>query len=165
MPEELMTFECVDCGREDQVPPDEKGNWPFVHPEPCASCNGERHVRPVPPSLDQEVDEHAIVSFAGNRFFNRKTGVVHSESNVNELVDVKPFHGPVATVKRGYGLTVNLGDYESARFDVGITVPCYMVDVDAADQWAEKWAEKRIAKEVQQIRGTKDKKPPKGPAF
>lgn len=32
---------------------------------------------------------------------------------------------PVATVSSGYGLTLNMGNFESARLDAGITLPCY----------------------------------------
>lgn len=170
MPENMVTVVCVDCGREDQVLPSNNSlSWMWVHPECCASCRGERHFKPVrldTCELVQELDEHSSVAFLNNRFYNTKTGVTHKESHTEKLVDVKPFNGPVAHIRRGYGLTLNLGDYEAARFDVSITVPCYMADVDAADQWAEKWAEKRISKEVQQIRGSKDKKSaPKRPEF
>jgi len=169
MPEKKLVVVCVDCGREDEVPVSPR--WQVIHPLPCPSCRGERHRKREGRELveifaDAEVEDQATMVFVNNRFWNRKTGAVRSERHTEELVGVEPFVGPVAYVKRGYGLTVNLGDYESARFDVSITVPCYMNDVNAADKWAEKWAEKRIAKEVQEIRGSTSKKPSKkGPAF
>jgi len=67
----------------------------------------------------------------------------------------------VAKVRRGYGLTLNLGNYESARCDVSIEVPCVLQDVGAADEWARAWVEKRVVQEVENVRGegSQDGKP------
>jgi len=94
--------------------------------------------------------EEATVARIDNRYVYRKgTGrEVHSD----EVVAVAVFDGPVARVRRGYGLTLNIGDYESARVDVSIEVPCYPEDVEAADDWASNFVEKRIEDEVAGVR-------------
>ena len=61
-------------------------------------------------------------------------------------------------VTRGYGLTLNLGNYESARFDVTITMPCYPEDVEACDEWCRAWAEERTKQEMASVRGSKGPK-------
>lgn len=53
-----------------------------------------------------------------------------------------------ARVKRSYGLTVNLGNYESARVEVGVEVPCYKEEVSEADAFAAQFCEERLEEEV-----------------
>jgi hypothetical protein len=107
---------------------------------------------------DVEGEDHAIVAMIDNRFvFKSET---QRETSSEEVVGILKFKGPVAKVRRGYGLTLNLSNYESARLDVGVEVPCYLQDVDAADEWARVWVEERVVKEVENVRGegsTKDK--------
>jgi hypothetical protein len=66
-------------------------------------------------------------------------------------------------VEIGYGLTLNIGNYESARIDVRISLPCYREETDDAFSFAKKWTEDRIQTEVKAIRqiasGTKSTTP------
>ena len=160
---------CRDCGRVDTETRESMKGRKVIHPEPCRSCRGDRKLALDTPmegevvvAVDDGTTEGSTVALVNNRFWNRKTGVVHSESHTEELVAVHLFRGPVALPRRGYGLTLNLGDYESARVDVGITVPCYLADVVAADQWASEWCSSRLTKEVREIRGNQTKKLPSG---
>jgi len=167
--EEKRVVVCRDCGRVDEVGVSSFEGRNVIHPLPCQSCRGERRMMAEVPlegevvvKVDDDTNESPTVALVNNRFFNRRTKVVHSESHTEELVAVHLFRGPVALIRRGYGLTLNLGDFESARLDVGITVPCYLADVEAADQWASEWCSVRLTKEVQEIRGNKAKKLPSG---
>jgi hypothetical protein len=102
--------------------------------------------------IDGEGDEaHAIIAMVENRFVYKKE--TQRETSSEEVVAIVQFEGPIAKVRRGYGLTLNLSNYESARVDVGIEVPCYLVDVDVADEWARKWVERRMVQEVENVRG------------
>ena len=96
-------------------------------------------------------NDHAIVAIIDNRFVFKKE--TQREQSTEEVVEILKFEGQVAKVKRGYGLTLNLSNYESARLDVHVEVPCYLADVDAADEWARQWVEKRVIKEVENVRG------------
>ena len=98
----------------------------------------------------QEQQEKAIIALIDNRF------VRGEEGSYEEVVEVVKFDTTPAIVKRGYGLTLNLGNYESARIDVSIEVPCYLEDVDKADAWARKWVEERVVQEVNGVRGNED---------
>lgn len=101
----------------------------------------------------QENEDGAVVALIDNRFvFKQET---QRETSSEEVVAVQKFEpgAAIAKVRRGYGLTLNLGNYESARCDVTIEVPCYLEDADAADEWARVWVEKRVVKEVENVRG------------
>jgi hypothetical protein len=102
---------------------------------------------------DRGGNDNAIVALIDNRFvFKSET---QREQSSEEIVAIVKFDkdDPVAKVRRGYGLTLNLSNYESARLDVSVEVPCVLQDVDAADEWARQWVEKRVIKEVENVRG------------
>jgi hypothetical protein len=88
---------------------------------------------------------HATVS--------RSFGKVGATSAENETLSVRTFLTAPATVDVGYGLTINLGNFESARVDVRVSVPCYREETDAAYEWAKGWVGKRLEEEVRGIRG------------
>lgn len=73
----------------------------------------------------------------------------------NLTLDVRTFVTEPAIITRGYGLTLNLGNYESARVDVGIRLPAYREEAEEADEFAKKWCEDRIKAEVDEVRGGK----------
>jgi len=70
----------------------------------------------------------------------------------NMTIDVRLFETDPAIITRGYGLTLNLGNYESARVDVGIKLPCYREETKEGDEFCKKWCEERIRQEVAEIR-------------
>lgn len=74
-----------------------------------------------------------------------------SNKVTEETVAVSKFDGPVARVTRGYGFTRNMGNFESARVEVRVEVPCYVEDIDAADAWAEAWVEARLSREMAEL--------------
>jgi len=49
------------------------------------------------------------------------------------------------------GLTKNLGDYESARMDVGVSVACLPEEVPEYFAKAKKWITGQLSKEVRKI--------------
>lgn len=81
----------------------------------------------------------------------------------DEELAVRTFITNPAMVEIGYGLTLNIGNYESARIDVRIALPCYVEETDQAFAFAKKWTEERIQTEVKEIRkiasGTKTNTP------
>lgn len=68
-----------------------------------------------------------------------------------DIVAVHKFETEPATVEVDYSLTMNLGNYESARISVSVTVPCYKEEIDEAYEFAQAWAEERLSKERDQI--------------
>lgn len=67
-------------------------------------------------------------------------------------IQTDPIDGPPAEVNIQFGLTINLGNYESARVDVGIRYPCDREKIAEAYKSAKEWCEKQIMEEVREIR-------------
>lgn len=66
-------------------------------------------------------------------------------------IPVRPFIGPAVYVRCQYGLTLNLGRYESARIDVSLSVPCYPAEVEETYQFVSKWVSERVLQERAEI--------------
>ena len=67
-----------------------------------------------------------------------------------------PVDEPPTVVEVSMGLTINLGNYESARLDVGIRIPCPAEESEAIFDKAKDWCEERVQTEVRAIRGKAD---------
>lgn len=68
----------------------------------------------------------------------------------------KPVDGPMATVTISRGLTLNMGNYESARVDETITMPCNAdpVEIEAVRQTLRNEIEGHIEAERVRLKGT-----------
>jgi hypothetical protein len=97
--------------------------------------------------------EYAGIARISGRFV--RSGKEEVVAETEEIIDPAVFTSAPAIVTRGYGLTLNLGNYESARFDVSLSMPCYPEDVDACDKWCAAWTEQRVQAEVSAVRGSK----------
>lgn len=73
-------------------------------------------------------------------------------------LEVRVFETEPAHVRAGYGLTLNLGNYESARCDAGVTLPCYVEEVDSAIEEAYRIAEEKVQAQVGGIRDGQKKR-------
>jgi hypothetical protein len=73
----------------------------------------------------------------------------------DEIIEVHKFVVEPARVGVGLGVTINMGNYESARIDVNVQVPCYVEEADAAYQWARNWAAKRVESESADVKASK----------
>ena len=85
--------------------------------------------------------------------FQKTEGV---PQNDEEVIAIHRFATEPARVEVNLGLTLNLGNYESAKLTVGVTVPCYKEETEGAFVWAREWIEKKIQTEVDSIRHKKD---------
>lgn len=60
------------------------------------------------------------------------------EEDETQTVEVRTFNDvPVATVNMVGALTKNLGNYDSAKVSVSVTVPTYLEEIDDAFQYAQ----------------------------
>jgi hypothetical protein len=84
----------------------------------------------------------------------KKGGHIVDDELDEEVIDVKAFPDNVepAKVYRSYSLTVNLGNYESAKVSVGVTVPCYLEEMEDADKYAADFCTKRVIEERNEIK-------------
>ena len=93
-----------------------------------------------------------VVQKAATATVSKVFGKIGIPEDKDETIDVRTFVTAPASVEIGYGLTLNIGNYESARVDVKVSVPCYREEVDDAYAFAKKWAEDRVKKEVSEVR-------------
>ncbi len=75
------------------------------------------------------------------------------ETQSEAQIEVRTFDTPHATVKAQYGLTLNLGNYESARVDAGIELPCYPEEIAEAFEQAWKLCQDEIQNQIKSLRG------------
>lgn len=84
-------------------------------------------------------------------------GEVTDTKAEDQKIDVRVFATEPAVVTLKYGLTLNFGNYEGCRLDVGLSLPCYLEERDAAYEEASRWVSERIEKERDEIRQHKQK--------
>lgn len=71
----------------------------------------------------------------------------------DRIIKIGVFKTEPAKVTVQKGLTINLGNYESARFTVGVELPCYVEEVEGLLVDLNKLVEERVKQEVLDIRG------------
>jgi len=76
------------------------------------------------------------------------------ESQSEQQIEVQAFaEGTVpARVKVSQGLTINMGNYESARIDAGVELPCYVEEVSDAFERAYAICGEQLQAQVSEIR-------------
>lgn len=64
--------------------------------------------------------------------------------------------GANATINVSSGITLNLGNYESLRIDVGITLPCKPTKKDVEDTYARciEWVEEKLAQQTAEVKNS-----------
>ena len=78
-------------------------------------------------------------------------GEGRSESGAEDVISVHKFETEPAKVTVDYALTINLGNFESAKIGVSVSVPCYVAEIDKAYEFAQAWAEERLSREREMI--------------
>lgn len=77
-----------------------------------------------------------------------------------ERLAVHRFVTAPATVGVDLGLTINTGNFESARISVSVMVPCYREEAESAYEWAKNWVEEKVKTEVADIQAMKKSNSP-----
>lgn len=80
---------------------------------------------------------------------------VEETSGDEDVIAVHQFVAEPAHVTVDYHLTMNLGNYESARIGVSVQVPCYAEEIDEAYTFAQSWVASRLEKEKSLVQGVK----------
>lgn len=70
-----------------------------------------------------------------------------------DVIAIHSFETEPAKVMVDYSLTMNLGNFESARISVSVQIPCYKEEIDEAFEFAAVWVEQRIKDERTKIKG------------
>lgn len=72
--------------------------------------------------------------------------------DTSEVVKEHVFDSTPAIVSIELGLTLNLGNYETAKISVGLQHPCAPSAIDSEFEKAKAWVEERVRKEALEIR-------------
>jgi len=77
------------------------------------------------------------------------------ESSTEEVVNkgVVMSANEMYKIEVGGGMTVNLGNFESARLDIRIVVPCAKSEIEDAYEWASDWVSGKIQESMKAIKG------------
>jgi hypothetical protein len=82
----------------------------------------------------------------------------NKEETESERIYVRPFETNPANISVKAGATVNLGNYESARVDIMLSIPCYVEEIDDIFPKAKEWVDKRLSFEYQELKALADSK-------
>lgn len=77
---------------------------------------------------------------------------VIDEKDEEEVISVHEFVTEPAVVELHKGLTMAMGNYQFARFDVGVRLPCYAEEVPEALAIVDAFVQDRMAGEAEDIR-------------
>lgn len=94
--------------------------------------------------------EYAGIAWINSRFVKNIAGKppeLLREELKTELLAVHKFETTPAIVRRGYDFRRNLGNFSTAQVVVGVSLPCYVEDLDQCDEFAQQWCESRIVRE------------------
>lgn len=114
----------------------------------------QRRMRPT----QARARENATKQETGRRITN--TEAYGSETTQEEPLDVRTFKPGVepAFVRVGAGKTLNMGNYESLRIDVSVTMPCLPSEVNATfEELSDLVAEKLLDEEAEWLGSAKQK--------
>jgi hypothetical protein len=73
---------------------------------------------------------------------------VGEAEQTDEVLEIHKFATQPANVQVEMGMTINLGNYESAKISVCLSVPCYKEEADAAFEYAKRWVEAKTLEEA-----------------
>jgi hypothetical protein len=103
-----------------------------------------------------EFDKHTAVPVSANGSVIKKNGKtekmvkeIHETVNPGVMIPEHLLHK--LTLEGSH--TVNLGNYESAKIGLMLTIPCTKDDLQEAFEWGLAWIGERIQKEVAQAKG------------
>jgi hypothetical protein len=105
------------------------------------------------PTQATEVAVAAQAQVTKQYVLKRKEGVPQVE---DQTLVVHRFITEPTRIDARVGITLNLGNFEFARIDVGVVVPCYKEEMDDAFVWARDWATERLKSEIDSVRNKSD---------
>lgn len=128
-----------------------------------ATTAADKHDKAVEEALEKarsagKTEGYEWVVMTKYRLLPDKSKEVTAENASDRLIQVGIFKTEPARVVVQKGLTVNLGNFESARFTVGFECPCYVEEAKDIEVILNDLVEARIQREVLDVRG-KDIRP------
>lgn len=91
----------------------------------------------------------AGLSSRSGKWFVERTipGLDEKERRKEGKIEVRPFVSAPASVSVSYGMTVNMGNFESARVDIFASLPCYPEEMGKAQEWVSKFVGEKVEAE------------------
>ncbi len=86
--------------------------------------------------------------------------VTVSETKFNQtteekkLIQIRPFATEPAHICVKLGRTINLGNYESAKIDVSVDIPCYVEECQRVYKEVMDFVQERLTEEVSKVTGS-----------
>ena len=74
-----------------------------------------------------------------------------------DIIAIHKFVTNPAMVSVGVALTMNLGNFEFAKIDIQMTLPCYKEEADDAFAFVQNWVEQKVQQERELINAHRDK--------
>lgn len=105
---------------------------------------------PQPKSTTDAVEKPAHIAPTQAFLTVQKSGF--GEQTTEKTLKVEKFVTEPASVGLDLGMTLNLGNYESARVSIALRVPCYKEEVNETFEATKKWLEERMIKFVAEVR-------------
>jgi hypothetical protein len=94
--------------------------------------------------------------YVGKIVYSSEHGVV-SDNMEEEQLAVYKFATTPARIKYEGSFTVNMGNFQSAKINIGVELPAYMEQLPAAYVTAKQFVEERLSREVAELRSARDK--------
>ena len=99
----------------------------------------------------------AITSAATKQAIAHEIKITVSETKFNQiseekqLIQVRPFATDPAHICVKLGRTINLGNYESAKIDVSVDIPCYVEECQRVYREVMDFVQERLTEEVAKV--------------
>jgi len=103
-------------------------------------------------STSEKVTKELPSQIFVTRTFKAGDAKENTVSSEPQVIQVHRFQTEPARAEIHLGLTLNLGNFESARVDVGVVIPCYREELEDAFAFGKAWAEKKLLAEVDDVR-------------
>jgi hypothetical protein len=100
----------------------------------------------------------AFIEAVAGEFLNREVAVIHERERTDKDLPDCPEHIQYLIVGLTYGLTINLGNYNSRKVDLGYSIPCRTEDYIEAFEKVSEYLGGRIQNKINALRGNKPKK-------
>lgn len=124
--------------------------------EPAIQHQGREAINAEDKTLYE--DRSPDVKTQGGKIRTSKVYPNYSSQSEEEQqeIEVNHFLTEPAKISCSKGRTVNLGNYESARVDVHVTLPTYVEEIEDAYQQARSLIDEKISEEVEKITNTEE---------
>lgn len=80
-----------------------------------------------------------------------QAGSVLEDTEKRESIEITTFVTNPAYVTFACSTTKNMGNYESLRMEVRVSLPCYIEEIDEMYNTAKDWVDTRLDKELSEL--------------